>query len=339
MTEHKIIIKDKSGNALGEFDKFLDLSYSKALNYYGECEFSVPATDDKLNSLISLRNYEIFIERNGGIVWGGEMVHKAGRLVENSDNKVTIRGYGFLEMLASRYTDALKTYASTDTGAIAWDLIDTTQNLTDGDLGITQGSIETTQDRDRTYENKNILDALVALTEIRNGIDLEVDDSKVFNVWGTRGVDRTNTTVFEYGTNILSANIDQDFTKPANEIIALGSGVGAAQLRVTATDTGLRSINKLRQQRVAFTDVKESATLTGKAEEFLRINKQSILSIEFEQVPGTQPSFGSIGLGDSIQMRISRDSYEIDQAFRVYGWNVSVGQDGRESISYEIASQ
>ena len=91
-------------------------------------------------------------------------------------------------MFNNRYTDAVVEYASTDAGEIAWDLIDNSQNQTNGDLGITKGIIETTQNRDRTYYNQNIMEAIVNLSNVIGGFDFEFTHNKVFNVYAVKGL-------------------------------------------------------------------------------------------------------------------------------------------------------
>src|SRR3990172_11229342 len=104
MAKYSIIVKDKTGESLGEFTEWKNLKFSDRLNDYGECYFDVPITSQNLLELTALRRYEVFIKRDNTIVWSGEQVARNGNLQANSPNMVTIICRTFFEMLNSRYT-------------------------------------------------------------------------------------------------------------------------------------------------------------------------------------------------------------------------------------------
>jgi hypothetical protein len=152
-----------------------------------------------------------------------------------------------------------------------------------------------------------------------------------------KGVDRSSQFVFDYKTNMMEVGITQDFSKPANSVLALGSGFGGAQKRSTYTDTISRGIQKLRQQRVSYSEVSEEDTLSDKAEAVVSQYKQPRLLVSFKQVRGTQPEFGSLSLGDTFKIRINKDIHNIDNRFRLYGWSVKIDKNNLETITYEAA--
>ena len=120
--EYKIIVKDSSDNKLGEFGIFRNLQFNKRLNNYGSCSFEVPVTDDKIKSLIALRQYTVWVYRveNGTelLVWAGEQASRQGKLDERGDNWCTLYCYDWLEQLNSRYTPDEVVYTNVDAGAI-----------------------------------------------------------------------------------------------------------------------------------------------------------------------------------------------------------------------------
>lgn len=339
MASYQIKVRDKSGNILGEFQNWLSLTFSKKLNGVGECSFSVPTTDTKLLTLTSLRNYETLIYRDKTLVWAGEQAYRQSNLTQNGLRETSVHSYTFLEQLNQRFTAAIKTFSATDAGQIAWTLINDSQTLTDGDYGITQGSIPATVNRDRTYEYKNVMEAIIQLTEVLNGFDFEITDSKVFNVFARKGNDLSQSIVLEWGTNIESLGIDEDFKTPTNEAIVLGSGFGSAQNTAVYTDTSYRSINKLRQQRVSYTDVIENVTLTDKGTAIVNQSRQPIISVSLKQLSNTYPSFQSFTLGDTIRLVVKEGIFAIDTAYRAYGHTVTVDRNNKESIEYLISTQ
>lgn len=334
---YRIVSTTKDGTEIGEFINFTKLSFSKRLNNYGTCTFEVPLSEPHLDSLISLRNYEVKIYRNNTLVWAGEQTHITAKIDKNSIEPMTVTCQTYLEMLNNRFTDQTVTYSSTDAGAIAWDLIDDSQNLTDGDFGITQGTINTTVNRDRTYNNQNIMDAIINLSKVAGGFDFEITDEKVFNVYSRMGIDRSETTIFEYTTNIDNIQIELDFTNPVNQGIALGQGFEGSQLIQTYTDTSARSTYKLRQGKTEDPSVSVGATLTTNATALVRVRKQSVLNLSFNQIQDTRPFFGTLMLGDLVRIIVNRSIFNIDNIYRIYAFSVKVDNKGSETIQYLVS--
>ena len=334
---YKVVITQKDGTEIGEIINFTSISFDKRLNNYGKCIIKLPLNEPELDSLISLRNYEVKILRNDTVVWAGEQVHLTGNISKKSIEPVTLTCFDYLELFNSRFTGAIDIYSGIDAGAIAWSLIDDSQSLTDGDFGITQGNIETTINRDRSYYNQNIMDAIIKLSNVVNGFDFEVTDEKVFNVYSKKGVDRSSEVVFQYGLNMNNISIESDFSKPANEGIALGEGFASEQLRETSVDTSLRAAHKLRQGVVSDPSISVSATLTDKADELIRRNKQSIINVKFEQVQNSVPLFGTLTLGDSVKIIINKGIFDINNVFRIYAFNVKLDSKGKETVKYLVS--
>lgn len=334
--DYQIQVKQKDGTLLGEFDVFQNLMFSKRLNNFGECSFEVPVNDDKMSILLSLRNFEVFVIRDGTTVWGGEQVHVQTNLTRNTAQWSKITCYSFLEMLNARYTASSRVFDGVDAGTIASTLISESQTGTNADLGITDGTIETTKNRDRKYYNQNIMEAIINLSGVQGGFDFEVTDAKVFNVFSNKGSDLSRSIVFEWGTNIESASVVRDFVRPGNRAIVLGEGFESTQLREERNDTSSQSTFKIREILSNEPTVSEQVTLQDKGDAITRKFKQSLLSIDFTQIPGTQPKFGALVVGDRVKIRIVEGAENIVNTFRIYGFDVSLSNDGKESVSYLV---
>lgn len=328
---YRIKIYDQDDTPLGELVNWFDVSFNKKLNDYGQCSVSFSSDDELVIPFLALRRYVIKIYRDDTLVWAGEQIARRGSLQANSENMVTLTGAEFLEKLSQRYTGAYRRFDNVDAGTIAWTLIDESQSLTNGDYGFTQGTIQTTKNRDRTYANKNILEAIKELSQVIDGFDFELTSDKEFKIYTQKGIDRTATTVFEYGTNIESMNIEEDFSKIVNSSIVLGE-----DNRVERTTTTSASIYKLRQTVVNADNTTEDTTLNDKGDSVNRKYKAPLLAVSFTQLEGTNPQFGSIALGDIVKIRVDRGIYRINNNFRVYGFNVKVTRDKREQIEYIV---
>ena len=334
MITYKIIAKASNGDSLGEFQTFRNLQFGKRLNNYGTCSFQVPVTDDKLTSLIALREYGIEVYRNENLIWAGEQVNREGNLDNKKDNWATITCYDWFEQLNSRYTGETRTFAGVDAGLIAWTLIDESQVIVNGDFGITQGTLTATQNRDRTYNNKNIAEAIIELSNVINGFDFEINNSKVFNVYPTIGIDRSADIVLEYGTNVTSVRITEDFSHPVNKAIVLGdSGVPADPLRVEREDVPSEVLYKIREDLDNEMSVIETGTLEAKGDSILRKYGLPLIKVSMGIVRSTTPTIDDFSLGDLIRFKIKTGIYNLDDIFRIFEWQVNYNTDNTETLS------
>lgn len=334
---YQIFIRDKESNILGEITQYQNLKFSDKHNNWGQCTFQLPSISEELAELVALRRYETLVYRNGDIVWSGEQATRFGTLRANDPELITVTSYTFLEMLAHRTTIAYVRYDNTDQGLILKDLVDDSQDLTDGDLGFTFASITATMSRDREYYRYKISDAFINMSNNINGIDFYITHDKVIHIVEFRGIDQSTQTIFEFGVNILEAEITEDFSTPSNQAFVLGSGLGSEQVEGSYIDTDARSVYKLRQQTISEIDVSSTDNLDDKAEAYVRKYKNSLDTISFTQIPNSQPQFGTISIGDSIRIKINKGIYNINNIYRVYGYEVQVGQNGEEYISYLVS--
>lgn len=334
---YQILVRDKDGNTLGEISAFQNLKFSEKHNDWGESVFELPATSQELIDLVALRRYETLILRNGSIVWSGEQANRSGTLMANSPQLIKVNSYTFFEMLAHRTSPEYERYENTDQGEILEDLVNVSQAQDDGDLGFTFATIAATVSRDREYFRYKISDAFINMSNVIDGIDFYVTHDKVIHIVDFRGVDKSTQIILEFGVNIIEVGISDDFSTPANQTIVLGAGLGSQQAEGVYTDTNAREIYKLRQQTISEIDVSQTDNLESKAEAYVRKYKNPLTKLDLYQMPNTQPSFGTILIGDSIRVRIKEGIFDIDNTFRVYGYEVTVGQDGDENIMYLVS--
>lgn len=336
---YRLVVKDGSGNNLGEFERYKNLRFTKRLNNYGECSFSVPVNDPKIASLIALRIYTVHIYRDELLLWAGEQAVRQGALDDKGGNWATITCYDWFEQWFSRYTAEEVTFTGIDAGQIAWDMIDTAQGEANGDFGITEGTIEATQNRDRTYYNQNIGEAIVNLSNIINGFDFEINTSKVFNVASVIGVDRSDEIRLEYGINVRSIRITEDFSKPVNRGIVIGdSGVLAEPLRVERDNVTSQGIYKIREDLSNEMSVSETETLEEKGDAMLRKFQEPLIKISMEIVRSTTPTIADFAIGDIIKLIIKTGIYDMNENFRIYEWGVSWDQNDTETLSLTLGN-
>lgn len=330
---YTIQIRDGNDNPIGEFDDFMELKFGKRLNNYGSCNFTVPISEMKLDSLVALRTFSIWIYREGILIWSGEMAMRDGNLDNQGGGDVTIYGFDWLELFRKRFTASEVTYSGVDAGELAWELIDTSQSQPNGDFGITLGTIEPTVNRDRTYNNQNIYEAIVNLSNLISGFDFQITNSKIFNVESTIGVDRTDSVVLEYGHNIIKCRVTEDYTDPTNRAIVLGQAEAFDELqRVERDDAVSQGIIKLRESVLSEMDISEIETFEEKGDALLRKNASPLMKLDIDILQNT-PSIADFGLGDTIRLKIIRAPYNIDESYRVFGWDITYDSNNNEKLS------
>lgn len=201
------------------------------------------------------------------------------------------------------------------------------------DLGITEGTIEATMERDRTYNNQNIAEAISNLTNVIEGFDFEITDNLVFNVKVLIGEDKTESIILDYGSNILSCRITEDFSQPVNRSIVLGEvSDNSSLVRIEREDLVSQTAIKLREDAVTEWDVSETETLNEKGDAILRKYAYPLLKIDLDILPNT-PNITQFSLGDLIIVRIVKGFYNIKEEYRVFEWEVKYNSDGTEKLT------
>lgn len=342
MVKYRIKVKDSLGNLLGEFDTYRNLTFGKRLNNYGQSSFEIPVEDTKLNSLVALRQYTIEIHRvedgDSSLVWAGEQALRKGELDPIKNNWASIHSYTWLEQLSNRFTEAERTFTAVDQALIAWTLIDETQDQTDGDFGITEGTIETTIDRDRQYFNQNIMEAIINLSNVLGGFDFEITDAKVFNAASIIGVDRTDSVILTYGVNITKCTVTEDFSNPVNRAIILGEATDETSLqRVERNDTASQDLYKVRENVESQMDVSELETLEDMGDAMLRKYKSRLFKVDVDILPSSL-KVTDFAMGDLIRLKIKNGIYDIDETYRIFEYSVSVDALNKETLKLVLGN-
>ena len=344
MSEYKYILWDFRTGQKEILPEALNRSYSYQLNRAGKASFSLPLTTERLQRFpLYIGVTRLLIYRADKLIWAG-VIWEITEDAQDDEGAVNVQCTEIFHILSEkRYTS--NTYTSTDAGTIAWGLINTTQGLTGGNLGITQGTIQTTQNRDRTYLDEKIGEKIIQLTEVINGFDFEITPSikvntlGVFNVYSKRG-STLNTFRLEYGeglkNNIQSWSRKRTLSDMFNSVIVEGEGLGETILTSTQTDTALISSVGLLEARVQEKSVNVQTTLDTKAQEFIRVRKteQPLYDIT---VNNAYNDFGKYDVGDIVPVRIKYGYLDINTTMRIYGIDVRVSDSGEEVIKLTIS--
>lgn len=329
-------IRDENGDNPVRVFSISNRKIGKVLNSIGQgqASFTIDLNEDKAAET-NLREgrSQLFIYRNGTLYWAG-VIMVVDRIFGENSHKANVVALGWAWQLQKRYVGKTvdKTYTATDAGAILWGLINDTQLETGGDLGITQGTIETSINLTITYSRQKISDSISDLVA-QAGIDWEVTANKILNVYYPKGTDRTDTIRFIYPGNITNARVVSDATMVANDILALGRGFGTEEINSQVSDSGSISVFGLYQDIMSFKDVVSQTPLDNMASYNLKLFKSSRLTVDIE-VDGNDPNVDieDYVLGDSVRVKINHDNYSLNQAMRIFETYVTIDDEDKERV-------
>jgi hypothetical protein len=344
MLEYKYILWDFRTGQKEILPEALNRSYSYQLNRAGKASFSLPLTTERLERFpLYIGVTRLLIYRASKLIWAG-VIWEITEDAQDDEGTVNVQCTEIFHILSEkRYTS--NTYTSTDAGQIAWGLINTTQGLTGGNLGITQGTIEATQNRDRAYLDEKIGEKIIQLTEVINGFDFLITPSiknntlGVFNVFAKIGTTLTSFRL-EYGeglkNNIQSWSRKRTLSDMFNSVIVEGEGLGDARLTSIQTDTALITAIGLLEGRIQEKSVNQQTTLDTRADEFIRVRKteQPLYDIT---VNNAYDDFGKYDVGDIVPVRIKYGYIDMNSTMRIYGIDVRISDAGEEVIKLTIS--
>jgi len=282
----------------------------------------------------SYREIEIYDENANKIFAGyiAEIQFNKGNVDFGS---ISVSAKGFFSLLEKRYTNTSLSYTNTDSSDIAWGLINYTQGLSYGNLGITRGADPTTKNRDRTdLRYKNIAEVIrkMSADEVKDGYDFEVDKNKVFNVYYPKGTQR-DEIYLESDFNINTYQISKTFIDGMiNQAIVVGSGNDTFNQLVEIRNSAntYKSAFFLLQEVLNESDVSVATTLQDKGDKLLEIYQAPRYTISLT-CRYDNPNWVNFEVGDSLKVVIGE--YQINDFYRVR--KRSVNSKGDVSISFK----
>lgn len=348
-SKYRLYIVDSSQERLVDLSALkMDLSFNKARNRAGQIKFTADANElnrylaainTNVRELFAVNRYELHLYRYNKLEIAGQIDYYTLKLDSQKFN-VTVYASTWLTLLGYRITGHGQAYSGEDMGAIMWDLIDTTQNVTNGDLGITQGAIQTSRNADRTYDYKNIKDALIQLSEVEDSPDFEITADKVFNVYYPKQGIRRSDIVFTYPGNVIELGYEQDGSLMFNKVYANGAGEDYSLLQSDEDLTSQTSYG-LREKVFQYPDVIETTTLDEHATEELS-TRSGLLYFPSLTLDGSKdPQYGYYNIGDEVLFKTTALSNVLKPMIgylRIEEMNVSVNADDSEIVNLSVVT-
>jgi len=344
---YQLFVKDLANDRIYELP-YSSLSFIEELNKGSDARFSldylaVEEIADKYSTdplfVFSGGKREIWIQKEGTKIFYGLVSDFQINKNESGETNISVAAVDFITILSKRRTGAKREFSATDAGLIAWTLIDESQDSDPyySDLGITQGTIQTSVDRDRTFRFADIQYEIWQMSNenLKNGFDFGINTSKQFNVYyPTKGSQREN--IYFDDQNILS----WEYRKPlimslTNKVHVLGEGVNDDRIYETRTSsTTYRETFGLLEGILSETDVKESQTLQDRGDKFLEDNQAPLVQLTIRHEDGA-PDILDYEVGDSL--KINLPELDIDNSYkRVYKRTIDIDGSQKAVISLSL---
>jgi hypothetical protein len=341
---------------LDEIEGYSSLEFDKKLNNYGSSKISI----DPRHKKATLENFRrwvnhIAIKKGDTIVWFGPITKLSPTIGRGVQASLEIEAREHLVHLNHRFTDSLVKFIQTDAGEIAWSLIDTSQNLANGDLMFREGNIAVTGLRDETYEYAKILDKVMSLSNTRGGFDFDTtyqQDSDGlleqinFNVYTRKGAARPNLPVWKLGENgnigvVKAVTVGE----MVNTVTYLGAGTGSDVLISPLDDVNVQQAYGRRENVVKDPDISLKNSLDRKAQSYLDYNKVERYDVQIELNSIPELSYGTFSVGDTVEVdaRLLNEIggptlINFQGSARVLAINVEIDKNGGEILTPTISA-
>jgi hypothetical protein len=319
---------------LGELTRAKNRSLTLSLNRAGAFQMTLPLHEDldgnaiSMSELIEEGSTCVIIRRNQSIVWSGPV----WTVQETTPDSLSVGCVGWLQVLEKRCSKFAwgnpLSYPAQDAGAIALDLLtrSNADNIT-GPNYVTPGTAETTQSRTIKYQPfSNILNEIIALSDLEAGYDMEVDPTtRKLNFYSTISTG-TPVTFFQYGGNARQVSRTSDMSKVSNRIIVYSS-VGWIQV----DDPISQAQFGVLEEAISLSDVKDTTILQAyaNAELAVRSNPLRFSSFEPRSGPSAPRIFQDFAVGSYGFVAVDRGRLKVDkQLVRIFSASVSWPDDG-----------
>lgn len=225
------------------------------------------------------------------------------------------------------------TYTTIDQVNIAWDLINDSQALTDGNLGFTSGVLLGGVTRSisyKTYDCKYILEAIQDMSELEDGFDFWISPAtrQFHAIYPRPYIDRGLHLMFPQ--HIASYAVTYYGKYLRNRVVVQGPDPAY----VVATDTTSLSTYGLREYGDALKDAATANDLTeytGHLRDIRKDVKGYPTLVLRDQIQNMFNPF-AITFGDKIKLTIKDGYVDIDTFVRYKGCQVTVNKNGDETI-------
>ncbi len=323
----------------------LDLSFNLRL-----LDERADATGQTAQEILRPGINEIHVWRGNRPLFGTKVRYMNPGVQEDSET-MDLRATGYLDDFSKRHlrpvpgVEGGKTmYTAIDIGQIIWDMVTTTQGYPNGDMGFTQGTIQTSRpltDEWHPYAN-SLKDIFINLSNRDNSVDFDFSHDRKFNIYYPAQGRVQSDLLFTYPGNIASLSAPIDADQVVNYSINRGGGNGPDVTPIqTRQDAASQLEYGLLEQIDDYSDISVVATLNSLGDETLRTFNQPLVIPEVLLRSGREPDLGAYWVGDWVRFAVpNRPSFgHVDDAlWRINEISVTLNDLDREEVRLTVAS-
>lgn len=322
---YEIELWSKAGKRIADITKLCkNISWSEERNEAEEIRFNLDldAFEDYLLNKAGadpVSNFregqtEIKLKRDGQYRFGAQLFDAPISLNEDDSVTIEVVATGYLNFLKDRYPDPAIKYTGIESVEIFYDLIRQAQNVQNGHYGLiipTGGYYLTGKPRDREYEyyTSSTKLNLQRLTSLEDGnFDFRILHDKTVMTYQSVGSPRTDfRLVFDrqnYKSSISRARLNRSANGLYNQVIGLGSGLGADMMTSTQNHLDSQVEFGLRQLPVQFNEVSRQDTLDENTRARLE-RVRNLLRLPQVTLSGNDMPKNGIEVGDIIPIEMT----------------------------------
>jgi hypothetical protein len=327
---------------------YLSISISEELNVGKDCRISLDyyaieelCTKYDTNPLFLLTSglKQVTVKKDDSSIFFGVITDFNISEDNTGARKIDIYAVGLFNLLAKRRTDAKRVFSSTDAGEIAWTLIDESQTSDPpySDLGITEGLINASVDRDRTFRFSNLKEEITQMSNknLKNGFDFEIDNLGKFNIfYPTKGSQRPNLVLDDQ--NIITWGVRKPLVMSlVNKVYVLGTGFNDDILYVVRdSPNAYKATFKLLEEVLSARDIITTETLDDKGDKLLSDFQSPILGLTINHLD-TDIDILDYDIGDSLRVKLM--TVGIDDEFkRVYKRTIKIDTNQQIIVQLDL---
>jgi len=340
----KFLVKNSSGETIGSLVNARKRWFSQKLNKESEAGFILDADDDNCTTtILNIGVNELHIEYKGVLMWAGQIV-STKKVANGNDTYWEVLAKDWVALLGKRFigVESLREFTTTDAGTIAWTIIDETQTLANGDFGITEGAIEASINRTATYDKKNILSAIMELSnmgkdgEANYGFDFEITPLKVFNIYYPYKGTVRNDVVFRYPGNCENFEAFVNSWDIVNQEWGLGTHWTGVDSIVSRADATSQVTYKRREAIKTYGDMSVLSFLQDMVYQDVQWNKDPSTVIKFTSRVDAKTGILDYSVGDGVT--VVCDKFDIDEWLWVYERKIEIGDNDEAKVNLLVGN-
>lgn len=347
---YTILVKDPQNNATWELvpnSWYLTISLNKEPTLICYLSFEkikelAEVTQTTTIHMLSATRREVSVFFGNTKVFDGAISSIAITPLQLGNKTIELRALGwfafFKKRLVGKGTPTV--FTNQDAGQIAWSIINASQNDDPpySSLGITQGTIQLSKNRNREYLFDVVYDSIVNLTRdnIIDGFDFEIDTDRKFNVfYPKKGITRDNIVFHEANTTgwRYEKSLFLDMT---NTVWVLGEGMNSdilfSQRTASVSD---RALFGTLEEKLKADNVTQVSTLDDKGDRLLAKKKQPIVSFQEVEHYEKDISFLEYDVGDTVLVHMPSIDIQ-SEPYRVREKTFSMDQDSVAKVRVKL---